>query len=171
MLANFMTLVDAYNEARRRKVEAETNEEKMARLRKEAPDLADLAGMSLQAALDKLERRKAEAAQLKTIEDDAPDLVRLVEEGRMSVADAMGAFARREEEQRNAQNGATTLLSQVVHLLDVGMRSPKEVAARLMENVTAKMWPQEEDDLTPELLKACGDMLIECSKILKAREK
>jgi hypothetical protein len=162
----------AYEQASQRKAEAESNEEKEARLLKEAPDLADLAGMSLQAALDKLEQRKADAAKLAMIEEDAPDLVALVKEARMSVADALAAAHAREEEKRAAQEGATSLLAQVVRLIGVESVAPKERAARLMEDVNPDMWPQ--GDLaffSSEFLKACSDMLAECAKILRSREK
>jgi hypothetical protein len=123
----------AYEEASQRKAEAESNEEKLATLLKDAPDLADLAGMSLQAALDKLEQRKTDAAQLATIKDAAPDLVVLVKEVRMSVSDALAAAHAREEAKRAAQTGATSLLAQVVHLIGIeGPRKPIVSCAKLV---------------------------------------
>jgi hypothetical protein len=93
----------AYEEASQRKAEAESNEEKLATLLKDAPDLADLAGMSLQAALDKLEQRKTDAAQLATIKDAAPDLVALASQGSPHVGFGCargGARARGSETRR-----------------------------------------------------------------------
>jgi hypothetical protein len=51
------TFDGAYSKARALKAEAETNEEKMERLRNEAPDLADLSGISIDDAIAKLDRR------------------------------------------------------------------------------------------------------------------
>jgi ParB/Sulfiredoxin domain len=171
VLAQTQSLNTAYEKARERKAEAETNDDKMARLRNEAPDLADLTGISLDEAVAKLERRKAEDAQLKTIEDDAPDLAAAARNGVITVPDAMAAFAKRNEEREAARRGATTRLFQIVHLIDVGCGNIKDAATRLMENVDQKMWPQDRsEDLSAGHLKACADMLAECAKHLKAKE-
>ncbi len=66
-LAKQITFEEARLKARDRKAEAETNAEKMARLKAEAPDLADLSGMSLDEAMAKLNQRKADEAKLNLI--------------------------------------------------------------------------------------------------------
>jgi ParB/Sulfiredoxin domain len=170
VLTRAITFDDAYTKARGRKAEAQANQEKIDLLRKEAPDLADLAGISLDEAVARLERRKAEDAQLKTIENEAPDLVAAARNAVITVADAMAAFTERENKKQAAQSGATMLLARVVGLLGVA-DNPKQSAAELMQNVNLKMWPQDQDDVTSAHLKACADWFAECAKILKSREK
>jgi ParB-like chromosome segregation protein Spo0J len=170
VLTRTTTFEAAYVTAREMKAEAESNGEKIARLRAEAPDLADLSDMTLDEAIDKLDQRKAEAARLKTIED-APDLVRLVQEARLTVDEALAAYEKRNSERYNLQKSATDFLAQVVALIGVGERSPKEMAGRIMEDFNPTMWPQEQiDDLNARTFKACADMLAECACIFKAQK-
>jgi hypothetical protein len=170
LMQNSMTLNEATVKARKIKALADEEKEKMVRLRAEAPDLADLTGISLDDAIVKLDQRKAEAARLKTIED-APDLVRLVQEARLSVDEALAAYEKRNSERFNLQKSATDFLARVVALIGVGERSPKEMANRIMEDFNPRMWPQEQlDDLNAHTFKACGEMLIECAKIIKLKE-
>lgn len=161
----------ALEKARQIKAETEIDDNKMARLREEAPDLADLAGISLDQAIAKLNERNVDAAKLKTIEQEAPELVRKVTEGHLTVSQAMAVFAKEQEDARARQQGATSRLFQIVHLIDVGVGNYKDAAARLMEDVTPKMWPADRiDDLTAAHLKTCGDFLAECAKHLKQRK-
>ena len=101
----------ALKQARKAKAASDDNADKMARLRKEAPDLADLAGISLDEAIKKLEARNADEAKLAFIGADASDLVALVREGRMSVSDALAASDERKRQADNARQGATLLLA------------------------------------------------------------
>lgn len=163
-----VSFAEAFAKARQRKVEKEDNEKLMAELRQEAPDLADLSGISLKEATDRLKRRREEEELLRTIDDEK--LVGLVREGRMSVSEAIVVQADREAKKQAAQSGSTMLLARVVALLGVGL-DPKQSAADLMQNVNLKMWPQEQDDVTSAHLKACADWFAECARILKSREK
>jgi hypothetical protein len=171
VLFNGLPLNDAYATARQLKNDKETQAEKIDRLRKEAPDLADLAGISLDTAIAKLEQRKADAAKLKMIEKDAPDLVALVNEDRMSVTDALAVQLKRQQELENQRQSATSLLSQIVALISVDGVNPKDRAAALMTHVDPKKWPPDDIELlSSEHLEACAAMLECCAMILKKRE-
>jgi hypothetical protein len=93
-------------------------------------------------------------------------------------AEAAEEAEEAEEERRSiewhAQHGATCLFENIVNLIAVGGRSrrtPKDVAAHLIGRFNPKFWDDDEDPLTPERLKACADVLAECSRLLKAKEE
>ena len=52
-----VSFAEAFAKARQRKVEKEDNEKLMSEMPQEAPDLADLSGISLEEAADRLKRR------------------------------------------------------------------------------------------------------------------
>jgi hypothetical protein len=171
VLFNGLPLNEAYATARQLKADAETRAEKIEKLRAEAPDLADLAGTSLDAAVKKLEQRKIDAAQLKTIEREAPDLVALVNEGRMSVTDALAVQLKREHDLENLRQSATSYLSQLVALISVDDENPQDRGAQLMAHVDSKKWPPERIELlSSEHLEACAAVFKTCAAILKKRE-
>jgi hypothetical protein len=161
VLAKLISFEEARLKARDRKAEAETNAEKMARLKAEAPDLADLAGISLAEAIATLEQRKADKAKLDLIRDASPDLVALVEEGRMSVMDAMAAHDKRVEADRHQRESATNLVATIVRLISIANGGdPKAEAERLAEKFDPHLWPADElGDPSPELFEASGRML------------
>jgi ParB-like chromosome segregation protein Spo0J len=168
VLAGKLPLNDAYAEARARKAAAETRDEKMERLKKEAPDLADLAGMTLDQALDKLRERKAEAVQLEHLTESAPDLAELVREGRMLIAEANAAANARKEAAEHARDVSTKYLHGIVHAIDPDGWKPEDRAKFLMRDVCIRRWLQEFDqDLTPKLLFDCAAILKHCAEILK----
>lgn len=82
----------------------ETVETKMARLRAEAPDLAELVTeerderLSLDEAIAKLERRKIDETQFALIRESAPDLAQLVDEDRMPLSEACAALEQRKQD-------------------------------------------------------------------------
>ena len=161
----------ALEQARKAKAASDDNADKMARLRKEAPDLADLAGISLDEAIKKLEARNADEAKLATIEADASDLVALVREGRMSVSDALAASDERKRQADNARQGATLLLADVVTTIGglVDMADlPEQAGERLMKNFDQALFVSSRgEELTAARLTACAAMLAECSKQFK----
>ena len=158
----------AYEQARAIRAAAKDNQKKLERLREHAPDLADLTGISLDDAIAKLDRREVDARKLNEIRKEAPDLVALVEEGRLTVSDAVATNEDRKAKRYAAREGATTLLAKVIQLL--GVRNPEDDARRLMENVDRALWPSERiDQLSSEHLMACGVMLQECARLLEKR--
>ena len=170
MLAGELPLNDAYAEARARKAAAETRDEKMERLRKEAPDLADLAGITLDQAFEKLKQRKAEALQLKELAKSAPDLAGLVEEGRMPISEANAAAAARQEAAEHGRDISTRYLHGIVHAIDPEGWKHEERAEFLMRDVCARLWLQLFDqDLTSKLLSDCASVLALCAAILEER--
>lgn len=165
-----LSLTDAYAEARKLRAAAETNAEKIEQLRQEAPDLADLSGISLDDAIKTLEQRKVDAAKIATIEDSAPDLVKRVHDGKLSVEEALIIQHRREEESIAARRGSTSCLFEIVKMIDVS-GDPKECAARLMANVDRQLWPAAEEELSAAKLQSCADMLQACADYLARQGK
>lgn len=176
VLAGSTPLDAAYAIARQRKVEQATTEEKMAQLRAEASDLAELVveeRSTIDDALGRLKERKTEQALLETV--TYPDLVERVNEGRLSVVEAVAIDADRHNKEANARQAATSLLSQVVTLIggliDIA-ETPEQAAADLMANFDGTIWLQlrgDDDNSATQQLKTCGVMLIECARLLKAR--
>ncbi len=165
VLRSEKSLAEAYDLARERKAEEETDNERIAAIVAEAPDLAELAAQSLPEAEKLLAQRRQDAARLKTIEADAPDLVAQVHEKRLSVAEALAACEARRRERENEQRGATEMLSRVVGLLDVSHTSPTDMAKQLMEKLNTQYWPAERrKELSPEYLKACGEVFSPAPK-------
>lgn len=166
-----MPFQPALEKARRLKIETETNAEKMERLRREAPDLADLSGISLDEAIAKLDQRKAEAARLDLIRASSPDLVKLVEEGRMSAADAVAADENRQQQARQAQEAATELLATIIRMLDAG-NDGKATGERLMANFNPHLWPADElGEPTSDLFEASAEVLRTCARLRKKQER
>lgn len=170
VLSREITYEDARLKVRQRKAEALTNEEKMTRLRQEAPDLAELSGMSLDEAIVKLDQRKADEAKLALIRESAPDLVALVEEGRMSVMDALAAQDKREQLARQEQEAATSVLATIMRMLNTG-NNGKEIGERLMSKFNPHLWPADElGDPTPEFFEMGAEALRTCARLRRKQE-
>ena len=170
VLAGKVSLNDAYAEARVRKSAAETRDEKMERLRNEAPNLADLQGITLDQAFEKLSQRKAEALQLKELAKSAPDLAGLVEEGRIPISEANAAAAARQEAAEHARDTSTRFLHGIVHAIDPEGWKHEKRAEFLTRDVCDRLWLQLFDqDLTSKLLSDCASIIGICAGILEKR--
>jgi hypothetical protein len=110
VVAGTLPLNDAYTKAQERKREAESDEFKMARLRKQAPDLAD------QVSEERLSLAEANAAFLAREQE------------------------RQEEEKREqqAKETATRLFADTVSLLDPRAMSVEELASNLLEMIDSQ---------------------------------
>ena len=172
VLAGKLALNDAYNEARVRKAAAVSYDEKVERLKKEAPDLADLQGITIEQAFGKLRQRSVEALQLKKLAEAAPDLAGLVEEGRMPLTEANATAAARKEALEHARDSSTRYLHNIVHAIDPEGWKHKERAEFLAQDVCERLWLQLFDqDLTSKLLSDCASVLALCAAIFEEREK
>jgi ParB-like chromosome segregation protein Spo0J len=97
VLAKRMNFDEALEAAQKRRKEAITREEKIERIKREAPELLDLASTSLDEAVKKLEEKKAEAARFNLIRDKEPDLAARVNDAMISVDEALAIYRNREE--------------------------------------------------------------------------
>jgi hypothetical protein len=124
----------AYEKAVKERGEARTREELVERIEREAPDLVELASISLDEATKQLDERKAEAARLNVIRKTAPDLVARVNDAMITVDEALAIHRNREAAKQAAQEGATHRLEQIMTRICLGDRTPEHTAARLMES-------------------------------------
>lgn len=159
----------AFNTAKQRRKAKQDNEDKMARLRREAPDLADLHGMSLEDAIKELDERNAQAALVQTIRESHPDLVERIDANRLSVNEALAIAHDRDEKKRAAQIGATKWLFQVVSLFHDG--DAKKIAEDLMSNYRTQYWPPEHEPLTADRLDFCATVLERCAIFLEESDE
>jgi hypothetical protein len=172
---NELSFISALEKARALKAESATVADQMVQLRIDAGDLADAVSedrISLAEARARAEQRKQDAALLATIKDRAADLVKLVEEGRMSVTDAVAADASRQEIERNHRQGATTLVAQIIRAINLRHgEAPSAIADRLMEYFDPHQWPASElGDPCPEMFEAASEMLACCAQFYREKE-
>jgi hypothetical protein len=110
-------LKQAYETARDAGVRSEIAESQRQRLAQEAPDLAvhvKEEKLTLDEAIAKLEQREQDERKLRSIKERSPDLVKLVNEGRMSVADALAPNSGRLEKDAAAKQGARIMVTDMV---------------------------------------------------------
>lgn len=117
---------------------------------KDAFELADAARKATEAD-DSLHDR---------LEREAPDLLAIVDEGKMTLREAIAALDERERRAADAKRAATTSLSRVIASLDPLGGTPADAAKVMFGDADPRFWPKDGLPYSKESWQSCVDVLL-----------
>lgn len=118
------------------------------------------------------DRLHSAEAQMKRLRADAPDLADQVDEGRLTLAEALAASEERKRSKESAERAATQQLQQLMITLQPGNKKPEDVGRDLFEQINPKFWaPMPNLDLNKKYLTACARVLDTVADLWAQKDK